>query len=154
MKRKIICLFFIFMLAGINSLSAQITKSQLQDMYITYLRTEGYNPSVDSDGDVNFSAQGQRFYIDVMENDLQSFRIVLTSFLDIGGSSKRLKALEEASYITRTTKVARLFFTESDRIAIDAFIFIANPEDFKLYLNRMVNIIVSARSEFIERMSR
>jgi len=154
MKRKIICLLFIFPLIGINYLSAQITKSHIQDMYVTYLRSEGYYPSVDSDGDVNFTAHGHRFYIDVMENDLQSFRIVLTGFIDIGGSSKRLRAFEEASYVTRTTKAVRLFITASDRIAIDSFIFIANPEDFKIHLNRMVNIIISSRSEFLERMNR
>ena len=140
------------MLAGLACLSAQMTKAQLQDMYVNYLRNEGYQPSVDSDGDVNFSVQGLRFYINVMENDLQSFQLVLTNFLDIGGASNKLKALETASYVTRTTRVVRLYITSSDRIAIDSFIFLAKPEDFSVHLNRLVNLMIQSRNEFLDLM--
>ena len=146
------CLFFVFIFAGINCLSAQMTKAQLQEMYVAYLRGEGYSPSVDSDGDVNFSAQGQRFYIDVIDNDLHSFHLVLTGFLDIGSPSNRLKALDAASAVTRTTRVVRLYITSSGKIAIDAYIFLAKPDDFKIHLNRLVNIMVSAREEFLTMM--
>jgi len=152
MKAKVIIIFFILMAVGLSTLSAQMTKKQLQDMYVSYLRGEGYSPTVDSDGDVNFTAQGQRFYIDVVDNDLQSFHLVLTGFLDIGSASNRLKALDAASAVTRTTRVVRLYITSSGKIAIDCYIFIAKPDDFKVHLNRMVNIMVAAREEFLGMM--
>jgi hypothetical protein len=152
MKRKMICLLFVIMLAGINCLGAQMTKTQLQDMYVTYLRGEGFQPSIDSDGDVNFSAHGQRFYISVMESDLTSFHLVLSSFIDIGGEGNRLKALNAASAVTRTTKVVRLYITSSGRIAVDSFIFLAKPEDFNVHLNRLVNIMIQSRNEFLDLM--
>jgi hypothetical protein len=123
-------------------------------MYVTYLKSEGYQPSVDSDGDVNFTVQGQKYYINVMENDLQSFQIVLSNFLDIGAASNRQKALEAASAVTRTTRVSRVYMTSNGKIAIDAYIFIANPNDFKLVLNRMVNVIGIARNDFLSEMSK
>jgi hypothetical protein len=122
-------------------------------MYVSHLRTEGYNPSVDSDGDVNFSAQGYNFYINVMDNDLQSFHLVLTNFLDIGSASNKLKAYEAASYATRTTRVVRVYMTSSDKIAIDAFIFIGKPDDFKIHLNRLISVILTARRDFLDKMS-
>ena len=137
---------FVLMLVGINCLSAQ-TRSQLQDMYVSYLRGEGYNPSIDSDGDVNFTAQGHRFYIDVMDNDLQSFHVVLTDQITIGPD--RLRALEAASQETRTTRVARVYMTSGGRIAIDAYIFLARPDDFRVVLNRMVDVILIARRDYI-----
>jgi len=82
MKAKVIIIFFILMAVGLSTLSAQMTKKQLQDMYVSYLRGEGYSPSIDSDGDVNFTAQGQSFYIEVLEREPQSFRIILSSTLD------------------------------------------------------------------------
>ena len=151
MKKKSVCLFIVFMLVGICCLSAQ-TKKQLQDTYVAYLKSQGYNPSVDSDGDVNFTAKGQRFYISVRENDLQSFQLVLSNFLDIGNVSNRLKALETASAVTRTTPVVRLYITSSGKIAIDSYIFLAKPDDFKEHLNRLVNIMVQARDEFLAAM--
>ena len=152
MKKKTICLLIVFMLAGIACLGAQMNKAQLQEMYVAYLRGEGFNPTIDSDGDVNFTAQGQRFYISVMENDLQSFHLVLMNFLDIGNASNRLRALEAASAVTRTRPVARLYLTSSGRIAIDSFIFLSRPEDFRVHLNRLVNVMVQSRDEFLAAM--
>jgi len=152
MYKKKMCFVIILMLAGIACLGAQMTKSQLQNMYVIYLRGEGYSPSVDSDGDVNFTAHGQSFYIDVIDNDLQSFHLVLLGFLDIGSASNRLKALDAASAVTRTTKAVRLYITSSGRIAVDSFIFLAKPDDFKMHLNRLVNIMISAREEFLSMM--
>jgi len=152
MKKKMICLALILTLAGISCLSAQMSKAQLQNMYVNYLRGEGYSPTIDSDGDVNFTAQSQRFYINVMENDLQSFQIVMTNFLDIGSASNRLRALEAASAVTRTRPVTRLYLTSSGRIAIDSFIFLARPEDFSAHLNRLVNVMVQSREEFLTAM--
>ena len=151
MKKVTVCFFIVLMLVGINCLGAQ-TKSQLQEMYVTYLKNEGYQPSVDSDGDVNFTAQGQVFYINVMENDLQSFHVLLSNFLDIG--SNRQKALEAASAVTRTTRAARVYMSSAGKIVIDAYSFIGNPNDFKLVLNRMVNVIVIARNDFLAEMNK
>jgi len=147
MSRKVLCLVIVLVLAGISTLSAQMSKSQLQEMYVTYLRGQGYNPSIDSDGDVNFTAQGQSFYIEVLEREPQSFRIVLSGTLDLG--SNRLRALEAASAATRTNRVVRVFLTGSGRIGIDTYIFIARPEDFSVHLNRMVGQMVMARDEFL-----
>ncbi|MCL1817914.1 MAG: hypothetical protein FWG35_03215, partial [Spirochaetaceae bacterium] len=134
MKRKMFFCFIVLMLVGITCLSAQMTKKQLQDMYVGYLKAEGYQPSVDSDGDVNFTAQGQKFYIDVWEKDLQIFRIMLSGFLDIG--SDRQKALEAATRVTATSMVARTYIASNNKVQIDAFIFIGKPDDFKLHIKR------------------
>jgi len=153
MKKTAIFLFVIFLIAGPpGSLNAQMTKTQLQEMYTAYLRTEGYQPAIDSDGDVNFSAQGYRFYIDVRENDLQSFHLVLTEFLNIGGESNRLRALNAASSVTRTRPAVRLYITSSGRIAIDSYIFLTRPEDFSAHIGRLINLMVQSRAEFLEMM--
>jgi hypothetical protein len=150
MKKKTICFFIVLMLVGFTCLSAQMSKTQLQEMYVAWLRTEGYNPSVDSDGDVNFTAQGQKFYIDVMAEDLQSFRIVLSDFLSMG--QDRLKALEAAASEIATTKAISFNLTSNNRLAINSFIFIARPEDFKTHLKRMVDNILTARKDFLAKM--
>jgi len=153
MKKRAFCLFIVFLLAGFTGLSAQMTKSQLQEMYVSYLRGEGYNPTIDSDGDVNFTAHGHRFYINTIDGDLNSFHLVLLNFLDIGGASNRLKALDAASAVTRTTKVVRLYITSNGRIAVDSYIFLVKPDDFKTHLNRLVNLMISAREEFLTMMN-
>lgn len=151
MKKITISFFIVLILAGINCLGAQ-TRSELQEMYVEFLTSEGYRPTVDAKGDVLFTTQGQGFYINVMENDLQSFHIVLSKFLDVVVASNRQKALESASAAIRTTRLARVYITSNSKIAVDAYTFIGDPNDFKLVLNRMVNVIITARNNFLSEM--
>ncbi len=53
----------LFALAGICTLSAQNTQSDI----MSYLRTEGYAPQIDQDGDVMFKVQGLTWYAIVKE---------------------------------------------------------------------------------------
>jgi hypothetical protein len=140
------------MLILVNGLNAQTSKSQLQQMYVTYLREQGYQPNVDSDGDVTFKAEGRNFYIAVDEDDLESFRIIFPSFWEIESEEERLKAYEAAMYATRTTKVARVYITSWDNTSVDANIFVGKPEDFKLHFRRMIDVILIARRDFIDKM--
>lgn len=121
-------------------------------MYVTYLREQGYQPNVDSDGDVTFKAEGRNFYIAVDEDDLESFRIIFPSFWEIESEEERLKAYEAAMYATRTTKVARVYITSWDNTSVDANIFVGKPEDFKLHFRRMIDVILIARRDFIDKM--
>jgi hypothetical protein len=152
MKGKFGLIFIGFTLILVNGLNAQVSKSQLQQMYITYLREQGYQPNVDSDGDVTFKAEERNFYIVVDEDDLESFRIVFPNFWEIESTEERLKAYEAAMYATRTTKVARVFITSRDNTSIDANIFLGKPEDFKLHFRRMIDVILIARRDFVDKM--
>ncbi|MDR2798793.1 MAG: hypothetical protein LBB80_10675 [Treponema sp.] len=136
----------------VNGLHAQMSKSQLQEMYVTYLREQGYQSNVDSDGDVTFKVEGRNFYIAVDEDDLESFRIVYPNFWEIESVEERLKAYEAAMYVTRTRKVARVYITSWDNTSIDANIFLGNPEDFKLHFRRMIDVVLIARRDFIDKM--
>ena len=151
MKKKTVCFVIVLMLVGLTCLSAQMSKSQLQEMYVSHLRSVGYSPSIDRDGDVNFTEQGLNFYI-AIDNDPQSFRLSILDHIDIGGASNRLKALEAASAVTRSTRVVRLYITQSGKIAVDSFIFVAKPEDFKVHFSQLVKIMVDARKEFVDAM--
>ena len=152
MKKKTVFFSIVLLLVGFSSLSAQMTKKQLQDMYVAQLRTEGYRDiSVDSDGDVVFKVQRDgathNFYIDVMENDLQSFRIVLSDYIPMG--SNRQRALDAAVSEIITTKGVSFNLASGDRIAINSFNFLAKPEDCKAVIKRMVDNILIARKDFV-----
>jgi hypothetical protein len=154
MERKILFCFFGIILFCVNCLSAQMTTSQLQAMYSNYLREEGYQPSIDSDGDVLFKAEGRTFWIDVNERDLESFRIVYSNFWEIESLAEKLKVYEVVNYINRTTKVAKVFInSREDDVSVDANILIKNPEDFKLHFKRMVDVLLYVIREFRFKMN-
>jgi len=155
MKGKILFCFIGIFLFFINCLSAQMTMPQLQAMYTKYLKDEGYQPSVDSDGDVVFKAEGRTFWIDIDDKDLESFRIVYSNFWEIESSAEKLKVYEVLNYINRTTKVAKVFLnSKEDDVSMDANIFVNKPEDFKLHFHRMLDLLLYEIREFRELMNK
>jgi hypothetical protein len=153
MKGKIFCVVIGLILVLVNGLSAQVTKSQLQQMYVTYLKQEGYLPEVDSDGDVAFKVEGNSFYISIDEDDLEVFTVVYPYFWEIESVSERREALLAASNANRTTKIVKIYLTTDDD---DTFIkgqtYLVKPDDFKLFFRRIVNAIMVARRKFIDEM--
>jgi hypothetical protein len=131
-----------------------MTKTQLQNMYTTYLKKQGYQSEVDSDGDVTFKAEGRNFWIDIDDRDLQSFRIVFSNFWEIESLAEKEKCYEVANYINRTTKVAKVFInSREDNVSMDANIFIEKPEDFEFHFRRMLDLLLSEIREFREKMN-
>jgi hypothetical protein len=119
-----------------------MSKEQLQQMYMDYLQQNGYQPFIDSDGDVDFKAQGFNFYISVDEGDIESFRIVFPAFWEIESDDERIKASDAISYANRTTKVARIYIERNDDVYIDANILLSKPDDFKNHFERMIDLIL------------
>ncbi|MDR3115358.1 MAG: YbjN domain-containing protein [Treponema sp.] len=152
MKGKIVCVAIGLISVLVNGLNAQMTKSELQQMYVTYLKQEGYQPEVDSDGDVSFKAEGKYFYISVDENDLEVFTIVFPYFWEIESASERREALSAASNANRTTKIAKIYLTGDDDTSIRGQTCLVKPDDFKLFFRRMIDAIMAARRKFIDEM--
>jgi hypothetical protein len=154
MKGKFILCLIGLTLFYVSNISAQMTKTQLQNMYISYLKEQGYQSEIDSDGDVRFKAEGRNFWIDIDDRDLQSFRIVYSNFWEIESMAEKTRAYEAANYINRTTKVAKVFLnSREDNVSMDANIFIDRPEDFKIHFRRMVDLLISEIREFRDKMN-
>jgi hypothetical protein len=151
---KKLSFFAALILICITNINAQMSKQELQDMYTSYLKEQGYQSSVDSDGDIEFRSEGRTFYIIVDARDLQSFRILYPNFWEIESEEEKARAVKVANYINRTTKVAKIYLnSKEDDISMDANIFIGKPEDFKLFFRRMVDLLLEERREFRELMS-
>ncbi|WP_257658969.1 YbjN domain-containing protein [Parapedobacter lycopersici] len=141
-------------LIGVGAVNAQSSRSDLQKMYVSHLQKQGYQPEIDSDGDIEFKAEGNTFYIIVDEDDLESFRILYPSFWEIESLSEKAQVYNVVNYINRTTKIAKAYLNSSeDNVSMDVNIFIAEPEDFKPHFRRMVNLLIAERREFIDKMN-
>jgi len=154
MQMKKSSLFAAFILICIANINAQMSKQQLQDMYVSYLKVQGYQPSIDSDGDVQFKAEGGTFFIIVDTRDLQSFRILYPNFWEIESQEEKAQVIKVVNYINRTTKVVKVYLnSREDDVSMDANIFIEKPEDFKKFFPRMIDLLLKERREFKEKMN-
>ena len=146
---KVIVLGFIVGAILIPSINAQ-SKKNLQDMYMDYLRAEGYVPSVDKDGDILFKVAGDSYYILVDEDDLQFFQIYMGINL---GKTKLADALHAANYATRRSKVAKVYISQDGKSAIIKIELLVNkPEDFKQLFSRSMSIMRTAEENFLSEL--
>jgi hypothetical protein len=136
---------------SVGFITAQ-TKSELQEMYLSYLREQGYAPFLDSDGDVNFKIEGGNYYISVNEKDPAYFRIVYPGFWKIESEEERREASAAIMSVNYTTKIAKMYITPWDNTTIVADVFLNTPADFNRHFSRMISTIQLARREFIDTM--
>jgi hypothetical protein len=119
--------------------------------YLAYLMREGYQPKIDSDGDVLFKFEGGTYYIDVDTSDEMYFRLVYPNFWKIEGSNSYAEAIIAATKATRQTKVTKVYLNEGDRYVSAAFeVYLPRPDDFEKIFRRALRSLKAAAENFAE----
>ena len=128
-------------------------KKLIADMYVEYLKSEGYLPTVDKDGDVVFKYEGSTYFISVDEDDPQFFEVIYPTFWELDSEREKALAQKVALKVTNSTKGIKVFLSRREtNVSISSETFLKNPEDFKDFFPRILNIIPFARKKFIEGM--
>jgi hypothetical protein len=138
---------------GEDATAVSQEKIELQEMYMDYLRQEGYAPSVDSDGDVAFKSDGRTYYIIVDEGDPVYFKIMFPNFWEIESGAERTNASAVIMSVNRGVKVAKVYIGSNDYATIIADIYLDAKEDFSRHFPRMFSAIQTARQNFINGMN-
>jgi len=144
----------IFIFGGIFVFPAvsqqQWTREDLQNIYMEYLRNEGYVPSKDCDGDIQFKVGGDTYFIIVDENDLQFFQVYMGFKMDKISTEDALTA---ANYSNRTSKVVKVSFSQDRKVvSITAELLLNDPKDFIPVFSRAISLIKNAENNFISQI--
>ena len=102
-------LIAVLVLGGIfvfPAVSQEWTKRDLQNAYMDYLRQEGYVPSIDTDGDIQFKVAGDTYYIIVDDRDLQFFQVYTGFKMDTVSQDAALSAANSSNRSSKVVKVA------------------------------------------------
>lgn len=138
----ILGVFFVFPVTA----QSEWTKADLQSIYMEHLRQEGYLPSIDADGDVQFKVSGDSYFIIIDENDLQFFQIYMGFNL---GSIAEDDAFLAANYANRRSKVAKTSISADGRVAsITVELVLNDPRDFMPVFARSLSLIRNAENIF------
>lgn len=130
-----------------------LTKEGLQRLYMAYLADEGYRPSIDEDGDIQFKREGYTLYIGVDAEDTEFFRVFNANIWEIESADELARARMAADHATRVTKVSKVFLTSDLKdVWVSTELFLARPEDFKPVFERSLRALDYARNEFLKRM--
>ena len=128
------------------------SREELQELYLEYLKIEGYVPKIDDDGDVMFKAEGRTYFIDVNEKDPQFFRLVFPFFWKIEDEEERTRAFQAANHANLETKVAKVFVVNDDTWA-SVELFVEKPEDFQPVFTRSLASIRASVDVFAAKMT-
>jgi len=123
----------------------------LQELYMNYLLGEGYQPEVDGDGDVRFKREGKTYYIDVIPDDAEFFRIVLPAIWRISDEEERYQAFKAMSRVMRLVKSVKMF-TVRDDVWVAVEMFVNEPADFKPLFPRIISVIEGSTTQFVYQM--
>ena len=128
-----------------------LTKATLQRLYIDYLTSEGYRPTLDSDGDVTFKRQGGSYFIGVAADDLNFFRVVFPNFWPIESAAERSKVLVAADFSNAKSKVCKVYTTRNNVWAVIE-LYVASPADFEKVFPRAMSGLDNGVANFARKM--
>lgn len=121
------------------------------EMYVDFLREEGYVPKVDEDGDVVFKCEGRTYIVFGEEKDESYFRLAFPAFWEIESADEEDQAREAINELNAKMKVMKLFIVR-DNVWASVEMFLDPIESFKSVFTRSLNLLQQGVNEFRDQM--
>ena len=128
-------------------------REELQEVYVGYLKREGYSPEIDSDGNVTFKLEGGRYVILIDPKDRAFFHLAYFGFWKVETDADRQKALAAANQAMMTTKLAKVLVTKKTVVATVG-LFVREPAEFATFFERAVRGVQLAVRKFADEMAK
>ncbi len=96
-----------------HAAQAQWTEAKLQKLYVDALRGEGMTGKVDDDGDVQFSYNDHTYFIEVNEDDVEFFRVVLPNIWPIESIQEHGQVLSACDAVNKGLKTVKARFVQT-----------------------------------------
>jgi hypothetical protein len=126
--------------------------TERREMFLEFLKVEGYVPNIDKDGDIHFKYEGGNYYICISDDD-EFFRIIYPAFWSIDDKKEYERVLRAAAAATQNTKAAKVFPVDNDTWA-SIEMFVAKQADVKPVFSRLMRALKCAIDSFREEMSK
>jgi len=151
MKKLVLTLLCSCLLVGVfaqkNLTSAQ---KSFQNSIITFLREEGYSPSIDNNGWIAFKSEGKMFGI-IIEKESPFFIIFRRSGFLVGGSDgfEYVFSLLACNKVNEDSRAVKMFCTK-ESVYLQVEQYTRSAEDFKYVFYQNLNVLTDAAKRFIE----
>ncbi|MGE8465421.1 MAG: hypothetical protein ACN6QE_04685 [Pseudomonas putida] len=128
-------------------------KAQIADLYIGVIKGLGFDPKVDSDGDVTFLNKEGLHVIAIIDADHKQFvRLTIPGIYDVNDAS-RLEILESCNYSNRLSKGAKVYTPKSSKFVWVAYEVVLEELDAKSLeytIDAGVHLMVAASARFLK----
>ncbi len=151
MKRVLIIPILAILILSTSAFSQDYSESELQNIFMEMLSDEGMVGSIDSDGDVQFTYNERRYFIEVNEDDNEFIRIVIPNIWAIESQSEAAQVVIAVDAVNRELKVVKAYTTD-DNVWIATELFLNSPYDLKGVLKRCLTTIEQGLETFVDEM--
>lgn len=146
--KKFVCILT-FVTIGLTATFAQKTftagQQALRDNIKSYLQEEGYQPSIDSDGDIKFKRQGDIYFVCVSNTDESPYYVRLSKYFSYNDKISKSKIALYYETIN-SYKMVKLITTD-DSYIIDSQMFLINSVSFTSIFDRVLRVMDAAEEE-------
>lgn len=126
--------------------SNDLTRSQisLRDNIKSYLRTEGFQPEIDSDGDIKFKRQGKTYFIRISATDENPMYVSLSRYYEYSDNISRSKLIFfNANNSYKSCKVT----PHKELFSIGVEMFVNSSTAFTSVFYKLVEVIEGVEDE-------
>lgn len=129
-------------------------KKSLQEMYLAYLKEEGYRGKLDNFGNIFFTRRGWRYYILIDDNDENFFHLLLPKFCEIMDEAEYHKGLVTANMMNCQYKIGKILMVDRGKnVSADVGLFLNDVKDYPKFFDRLLGILRLMANNFIEEMN-
>lgn len=149
---KKIAVALLALVVGFNCYAAKPSEEDVENYkasVMSYLRTEGYMPQLDSDGDIAFKHDGDKYWVETEAygGGYYVTLMTLTPVTDISISTVR-KAMDET---VRGLKFVRMYsISDGSVVSVSYNWYCFSISDFKRMFSDALRVVSTADSRFIK----
>ena len=126
---------------------------ELRQFCMDHLKEEGYVPKIDDDGDIAFKCEGDKFYIQLDEEDIQFFRMIFLGNWECEDEEEKIRMYKAASDTNRGMKMVKTSIRDDSTVTVAIECLLNNAEYFTINFARWLSAMKSAIETFKEKMS-
>ena len=126
-----------------------MNQKTIQNEIMNYLKNEGFTPSIDDDGDINFKKEGDLHYVIIDEKEENPFYLTISLTRRMEEGYDMEKAISVAFDVEGYKGIKIKLYKTS--IVAQAQMFFQHPDHFKQVFYRTTQIMLWAMDEFCEK---
>jgi hypothetical protein len=125
----------------------QMDHKEIKDSILTYIKQEGYVPTVDDDGDIEFKKEGDLYWVIIDEKEESPFYLSIILTRRMGDDYDKRRAIIVAHEVNKKGVRVKL---KDKSVWAEADMFFQDPKHFNAVFKRTTQIMLWAMDEFCE----
>ena len=115
-----------------------------------WLRNEGFQPEIDSDGDIKFKREGTTYYVEVSKKDISPMYVSLSCYYRYNDDFPKWKIVDAMPSLSLWKAVKVAIYNENYAISYQTYLPTTDPEAFTSIFYKILGVMDGVADEIGE----